>query len=164
MSGACSRGCLPAVLGAALVALQGCGEQSPNPGVPPPDAGVDIAKPTLRLVMAGAAKLGGADVGGCSRGEPPSGDGHRWCVVYRPSPADAARTELWVVDDDKASRARSILKKTMAPLASVKKSWTCNGCGEMIEGQFSECWNCGCDRAGVKSRGVVKLTSLSRRR
>jgi hypothetical protein len=72
--------------------------------------------------------------------------------------------ELWVVDDDKASRARSILKKTMAPLASVKKSWTCSGCGEKIEGQFSECWNCGCDRAGVKSRGVVKLVAPSRRR
>ncbi len=72
--------------------------------------------------------------------------------------------ELWVVDDDKASRARSILKKTMAPLASVKKSWTCSGCDEKIEGQFSECWNCGCDRAGAKSRGVVKLASLPRRR
>ena len=72
--------------------------------------------------------------------------------------------ELWVIDDDKASRAKSILKKTLAPLASVKKSWTCAGCGEKIEGQFSECWNCGCDRAGVKSRGVVKFVSQARRR
>ena len=72
--------------------------------------------------------------------------------------------ELWVVDDDKANRARAILKKTLAPLASVKKPWTCGGCGEKIEGQFSECWNCGCDRAGVKARGVVKLTSPLRRR
>jgi len=72
--------------------------------------------------------------------------------------------ELWVIDDDKANRAKSILKKTLAPLASVKKSWTCAGCGEKIEGQFSECWNCGCDRAGVKSRGVVKFVSQARRR
>jgi hypothetical protein len=67
--------------------------------------------------------------------------------------------ELWVIDDDKANRARSILKKTLAPLASVKKPWSCAGCGEKIEGQFSECWNCGCDRFGVKSRGVVRFVS-----
>ena len=72
--------------------------------------------------------------------------------------------ELWVIEDDKANRAKSILKKTLAPLASVKKSWTCAGCGEKIEGQFSECWNCGCDRAGVKSRGVLKFGSQARRR
>jgi hypothetical protein len=72
--------------------------------------------------------------------------------------------ELWVIEDDKANRAKAILKKALAPLASVKKSWTCSGCREKIEGQFSECWNCGCDRAGVKIRGVVKLASPSRRR
>lgn len=72
--------------------------------------------------------------------------------------------ELWVLDDSKASRARSILKKTLAPLASVKKPWTCPGCGEKIEGQFSECWNCGCDRSGIKSRGVLKVVSQSRHR
>ena len=72
--------------------------------------------------------------------------------------------ELWVIEDDKASRAKSILKKSLAPLASVKKPWSCSGCDEMIEGQFSECWNCGCDRAGVKSRGVVKFAPPSRRR
>jgi len=72
--------------------------------------------------------------------------------------------ELWVIEDDKANRAKSILKKTLAPLASVKKSWTCAGCGEKIEGQFSECWNCGCDRAGAKSRGVLKFVSQTRRR
>ena len=32
--------------------------------------------------------------------------------------------ELWVVDDEKVGRAKSILKKTLAPLASVKKPWT----------------------------------------
>ncbi|MBI2364070.1 MAG: hypothetical protein HYV01_03555 [Deltaproteobacteria bacterium] len=51
--------------------------------------------------------------------------------------------ELWVVDDAKLAKAKSILKKTLAPLASVKKPWRCEGCGENIEGQFSECWNCG---------------------
>ncbi len=72
--------------------------------------------------------------------------------------------ELWVVDDSKAGRAKSILKKTLAPLTSVKKPWSCLGCGEKIEGQFSECWNCGCDRGGVKARGIVKVASPARRR
>jgi hypothetical protein len=72
--------------------------------------------------------------------------------------------ELWVVDDKKVNRAKSILKKTLAPLAAVKKPWACAGCGEEIEGQFSECWNCGSDRAGVKARGVVAFVSQAPRR
>ncbi|MEX0806830.1 MAG: DUF2007 domain-containing protein [Candidatus Binatia bacterium] len=63
--------------------------------------------------------------------------------------------ELWV-DDDQVASAKSILKKTMAPLQSVKKPWTCGGCGEEIEGQFSECWSCGRGRSrGRARRGVV---------
>jgi hypothetical protein len=56
--------------------------------------------------------------------------------------------ELWVVDDDKFGRAQAILKQTLAPLESVKKPWRCVGCGETIEGQFTECWNCGRERPG----------------
>jgi len=50
--------------------------------------------------------------------------------------------ELWIVHDEQLLRARAILKKTLAPLETVKKSWRCDGCGEEVEGQFSECWNC----------------------
>ena len=39
--------------------------------------------------------------------------------------------ELWV-EDEQLVRAKSILKKTMAPLKSVKKPWTCGGCAEEI--------------------------------
>ena len=69
--------------------------------------------------------------------------------------------ELWVVEDEKALSAKAILKKTLAPLAAVKKAWLCKNCGEKIEGQFSECWNCGCDPSGAQARGVVKLASRS---
>jgi hypothetical protein len=51
--------------------------------------------------------------------------------------------ELWVVDDTRQAEATTILKKTLAPLKPVKRSWRCDGCGEEVEGQFSECWNCG---------------------
>jgi hypothetical protein len=64
--------------------------------------------------------------------------------------------ELWVVDDDRVGRAKAVLKKALAPLAAVRKSWTCPSCGENLEGQFSECWNCGCDRSGVRARGVLR--------
>jgi hypothetical protein len=67
--------------------------------------------------------------------------------------------ELWVVDDQRHAEAQSILKKTLAPLESVKKPWHCTGCGEEIEGQFSECWKCGQnrdhkteDRSGSRAR------------
>jgi hypothetical protein len=51
--------------------------------------------------------------------------------------------ELWVIDDQRHAEAQSILKKTLAPLESVKEPWHCTACGEKIEGQFSECWKCG---------------------
>ena len=72
--------------------------------------------------------------------------------------------ELWVVDDDKLAKAKVVLKKTLAPLSSVKKSWLCQNCDEKIEGQFSECWNCGRDRAGNQARGVVPLVRWARLR
>jgi hypothetical protein len=54
--------------------------------------------------------------------------------------------ELWVVDDDRVAKAKAILKKTLAPVKSVKRSWRCGSCGEEVEGQFSECWQCGQSR------------------
>lgn len=51
--------------------------------------------------------------------------------------------ELWVVDDAEYSVAEEVLAKALAPLGSVKRPWKCKRCGEIIEGQFSECWNCG---------------------
>jgi Putative prokaryotic signal transducing protein len=68
--------------------------------------------------------------------------------------------ELWITDDAKLARAKSILKKSLAPLESVKKSWRCVGCGEDIEGQFTECWNCGHSRS--RAKGQPQATSISK--
>jgi hypothetical protein len=71
--------------------------------------------------------------------------------------------ELWVVDDRRLAEAQTILKRTLAPLQSVKKPWQCGGCGEEVEGQFSECWKCGRSRSyriarpqttGLRSRSL----------
>jgi hypothetical protein len=60
--------------------------------------------------------------------------------------------ELWITNDEKLDRAKSIIRKTLAPLESVKKPWRCAGCGEELEGQFTECWNCGRSRLRSKDK------------
>jgi putative signal transducing protein len=60
--------------------------------------------------------------------------------------------ELWVVDDGRLAEAQTILKRTLAPLQSVKRPWQCTGCGEEVEGQFSECWKCGRSRSYKTAR------------
>ena len=56
--------------------------------------------------------------------------------------------ELWVLDDSRYEEALTVLKRNQSPLDLIKESWKCGSCGEDIEGQFSECWNCGESRAG----------------
>jgi len=58
--------------------------------------------------------------------------------------------ELWVVDDAEYSMAEGVLGKALAPLESVRKPWRCAKCGEEVEGQFTECWNCGNGRPWPK--------------
>ncbi len=67
--------------------------------------------------------------------------------------------ELWVADE-KFLRAKAILRKTFAPLESVKKTWHCAGCGEDVEGQFTECWNCG--RGRPRAEGKTRAPTLLR--
>ena len=63
--------------------------------------------------------------------------------------------ELWVVDDSRYAEALMLLKRNQAKLESIKETWKCGRCGEDIEGQFSECWNCGESRnRQQKAKGV----------
>ena len=52
------------------------------------------------------------------------------------------RPELWVLDDDVLPRARLLLEGWLQP-PQASPSWTCPGCGEVLEGQFGACWKCG---------------------
>lgn len=54
--------------------------------------------------------------------------------------------ELWVVDDETLPRARLLVANWVKAQEEVSASWTCSGCGEMIEGQFGACWQCGRER------------------
>ena len=60
--------------------------------------------------------------------------------------------ELWVSEDEQYAEAQSIVTMAFAPLNSVKKSWKCGRCGEISEGQFFACWNCGSARPKPAAR------------
>ena len=49
--------------------------------------------------------------------------------------------ELWIVDDLDFDRATQLIvgAESESPVAD----WTCKKCGEINEGQFAACWNCG---------------------
>lgn len=53
--------------------------------------------------------------------------------------------ELWVVDDEVWPRARMLLDNWFK-IEENAASWTCSSCGEVLEGQFGACWQCGQER------------------
>jgi hypothetical protein len=53
--------------------------------------------------------------------------------------------ELHVLRESDHARAEEVLRawRRARPLGPA---WTCAGCGERLEGQFSACWRCGASR------------------
>ena len=51
---------------------------------------------------------------------------------------------IWVIDEKDLERARGLVKQleSQAELATGEP-WTCPGCQENLEAQFTACWNCG---------------------
>jgi hypothetical protein len=58
-------------------------------------------------------------------------------------PPDQALPELWVADDAQLERARTLLHELQHPRW---QHWACHGCGEVVDGPFEQCWNCGAER------------------
>ena len=62
------------------------------------------------------------------------------------------RPSVWVFDDERRDRAQALADdygRRAEPSGSVggaDAGWPCS-CGETVETQFSECWNCGRPRA-----------------
>jgi hypothetical protein len=50
--------------------------------------------------------------------------------------------ELWVVDAEVYPRARLLLDNWLAERGEKAADWQC-ACGEVLEGQFESCWQCG---------------------
>ena len=57
-------------------------------------------------------------------------------------PLNEAWPEIWVVDDHNAARAERLLDAALAP-RKPRADWSCGQCGEIMEGQFQQCWKCG---------------------
>jgi len=58
-----------------------------------------------------------------------------------------ATLAVWVAHEEDVDRTRAILAEHgQAPLSNAFWSWRCARCGEDIEEQFDECWNCGAAR------------------
>jgi hypothetical protein len=55
-------------------------------------------------------------------------------------PPDQALPELWLGDDAQWPAARQLLRELQQP---PERRWACPGCGEVIDGPFDVCWQCG---------------------
>jgi len=49
--------------------------------------------------------------------------------------------QIWIDDRQDASTAAEVLDQTSQQ--PPQPDWHCDSCGEDIEGQFAQCWNCG---------------------
>jgi len=62
-------------------------------------------------------------------------------------PADLCK--VWVIDDREFARADDLLRQFLRGEAArehAHERWHCARCREDIEGQFTDCWNCGASR------------------
>jgi Putative prokaryotic signal transducing protein len=58
-------------------------------------------------------------------------------------PATECWPQVWVLDDDDAPRALRLIGEALPSAAVEGEPWTCPGCGESLEPQFRQCWQCG---------------------
>jgi hypothetical protein len=57
---------------------------------------------------------------------------------------------VWVTDDAQFTLADELLQAFLQGSYARRfggESWTCGGCGEKLEGQFTQCWRCGAVRS-----------------
>jgi Putative prokaryotic signal transducing protein len=62
------------------------------------------------------------------------------CGLAGQIPADQALPEIWVSHEEQYERALALLDDLER---CPQRNWSCNGCGEHVEGPFEHCWNCG---------------------
>lgn len=58
-------------------------------------------------------------------------------------PPDQSLPEIWVDDAADHARAQALLDEWQH---LPQHRWACRGCGEIVEGPFEQCWNCGAMR------------------
>ena len=58
-------------------------------------------------------------------------------------PVNECWPQVWVVSDDDAPRALRLIAQTLPRDGAHGECWTCPDCGEQLEAQFGQCWQCG---------------------
>ena len=58
----------------------------------------------------------------------------------------SACQHLWIVHEGDQQRAEQLLKVLEEASIPAGGTWTCTACGEVLEAQFTECWQCGSER------------------
>ena len=54
-------------------------------------------------------------------------------------PPDQCLPEIWLTHDEQEAQARILLQQLQS---LPQRRWQC-ACGELVEGGFESCWNCG---------------------
>src|SRR4051812_3070721 len=75
-------------------------------------------------------------------------DGALQGVLGETAVSSEALPTVWVNDEDIA-RAQVIVNEFKQGGPATEESqftWTCPKCGEVLQGQFTTCWNCGTER------------------
>ena len=52
--------------------------------------------------------------------------------------------QIWIRSALDEARARELIDQLRTPIAG--EPWTCGQCGEVLEAQFAQCWNCSASR------------------
>ena len=51
--------------------------------------------------------------------------------------------ELWILELSDLEKAKVLVQELLDAEPPSSGSWNCEECGEQVENQFGECWNCG---------------------
>lgn len=73
-----------------------------------------------------------------------------WSARGETPPMDDTAPQVWV-DEADMTAAREAIERRERGDAGSGRGWRCASCGERLESQFTQCWNCGAARpAGVE--------------
>lgn len=68
-----------------------------------------------------------------------------WSARGETPPMDDTAPQVWVDEADLAEAREAIDRRERGDVGRGRP-WGCPSCGERIEAQFDQCWNCGTDR------------------
>ena len=92
-----------------------------------------LQAPNLALATLWADQLGAAGIAASVQRAYASG-------IAGELPPDQCLPEVWVADDAQCEPARALLADWQR---APHRHWACPGCGEIVDGPFESCWNCG---------------------